>query len=153
MPGRGWSKDDHARKNRLKRVKCVQKISKHTVYLVQCMCIYLYRSPHQPIPQPIVKQLLACKVSFILKFCNYHFRKNWDDDEMMIYIDTSALLCIYMHRESGSDSEVDPIVKLIWSKVCITIYITISITSLITIVAQECRGSYRGVPGTIQGWI
>ena len=44
-------------------------------------------------------------------------------------------LCIYMHRESGSDSEVDPIVKLIWSKVCITIYITISITSLITIVA------------------
>ena len=27
------------------------------------------------------------------------------------------LLCIDMHRESGSDSEVDPIVKLIWSKV------------------------------------
>ena len=60
-------------------------------------------------------------------------------------------LCIYMHRESGSDSEVDPIVKLIWSKVCITIYITISITSLITIVAQVCRGSHHGVPGTVQG--
>ena len=25
-------------------------------------------------------------------------------------------LCIYMHKESGSDSEVDAIVKLIWSK-------------------------------------
>ena len=48
---------------------------------------------------------------------------------------TSVLLCIYMHRESGSDSEVDPIVKLIWSKDSITIYITISVTSLITIVA------------------
>ena len=52
-----------------------------------------------------------------------------------IYIYTSVLLCISMHRESGYDSEVDPIMKLIWSKVCITIYITISITSLITIVA------------------
>ena len=52
-----------------------------------------------------------------------------------MYIYTSVLLCISMHRESGYDSEVDPIVKLIWSKVCITIYITISITSLITIVA------------------
>ena len=48
---------------------------------------------------------------------------------------TSVLLCISMHKESGSDSEVDPTVKLIWSKVCITIYITISITNLITIVA------------------
>ena len=57
-----------------------------------------------------------------------------------------------MHRESGSNSEVDPIVKLIWSKVCITIFITISITNLTTIVAWMCRGSYRGVPGTIQGW-
>ena len=61
-----------------------------------------------------------------------------------VYIYTSVLLCIYMHRESGSDFEVDPIVKLIWSKVCITI----SITILITIVAQVCRGSYRSVPGT-----
>ena len=52
-----------------------------------------------------------------------------------------------MHRESGYDSEVDPIVKLIWSKVCITI----SITNLTTIVAKVCRGSYRGVPGTIKG--
>ena len=51
------------------------------------------------------------------------------------YIMTSVLLCINMHRESGSDSEVDPIVKLIWSKVCITISITISITKLATIVA------------------
>ena len=30
---------------------------------------------------------------------------------------TSVLLCIYMHRESASDSEVDPIVKWIWAKV------------------------------------
>ena len=52
-----------------------------------------------------------------------------------ILVCSCAFLCIYMHRESGTDSEVDPIVKLIWSKVCITIYITISITSLITIVA------------------
>ena len=33
-----------------------------------------------------------------------------------IYICNSVLLCIYMHRESGSDSEVDATVKLIWSK-------------------------------------
>ena len=52
-----------------------------------------------------------------------------------IYIYTSVLLCISMHRESGFDSEVDHIVKLIWSNVCITIYITISITNLTTIVA------------------
>ena len=41
--------------------------------------------------------------------------------------------------------------KLIWSKVCSTIFITISITNLTTIVAWMCRGSYRGVPSTIQG--
>ena len=52
-----------------------------------------------------------------------------------IYIRSSVLLCMYMDRESGSNSEVDPIVKLIWSKVCITISITISITNLTTIVA------------------
>ena len=68
---------------------------------------------------------------------------------MYIHIYTSVDLCIYMHRESGSDSEVDAIVKLIWSKVWITKAITISITSLIAIVAQVCRGSYRSVPGTI----
>ena len=45
---------------------------------------------------------------------------------------TSVLLCISMHIESGYDSEVDPIVKLIWSKVCITNSITISITISIT---------------------
>ena len=39
------------------------------------------------------------------------------------------LLCIYMHRESASDSEVDPIVKLIWSKVCITNASPTSITN------------------------
>ena len=50
---------------------------------------------------------------------------------MYMYIYSSVLLCMYMHRESASDSEVDPIVKLIWSKVCITI----AITSLIKIVA------------------
>ena len=54
---------------------------------------------------------------------------------MTYYICTSVLLCIYMHRESGSEAEVDPIVKLIWSKVCITIYIKISITNFTTIVA------------------
>ena len=54
---------------------------------------------------------------------------------MYMYIYSSVLLCMYMHRESGSNSEVDPIVKLIWSKVCITISITISITNLTTIMA------------------
>ena len=54
---------------------------------------------------------------------------------------TSMLLCIYMHGESGCDSEVNPIVKLIWSKFCITIYITIAIISLITIWIK-CAGDY-----------
>ena len=36
----------------------------------------------------------------------------------IFYICTSLLLFISMHRESGHDSEVDPIMKLIWSKVC-----------------------------------
>ena len=44
---------------------------------------------------------------------------------------------------------MDPIVKLIWSKVCIAIFITISITNFTTIVVKVYRGSYRGVPGTI----
>ena len=35
---------------------------------------------------------------------------------LMRYTYTSVLLCIYMHRESGFDTEVDPVVKLIWSK-------------------------------------
>ena len=58
-----------------------------------------------------------------------------DSSSIYIYVYTSVLLCISMHTESGYDSEVDPIVKLIWSKVCITISITISITNLTTIVA------------------
>ena len=40
-----------------------------------------------------------------------------------------------LYRESESDVKVDPIVKWIWFKVCITTLITISITNLITIVA------------------
>ena len=48
-----------------------------------------------------------------------------------IYIYTSVLLCIYMHRESGTNCVVDPIVKLIWAKVGITKAITISITKAI----------------------
>ena len=52
-----------------------------------------------------------------------------------MYIYTNVLLCISMHIESGYDSEVDPIIKLLWSKVYITIFITISITNLSTIVA------------------
>ena len=51
-----------------------------------------------------------------------------------IYIYTSVLLCIYMHRESGSETEVVPVVKLIW-KLESQKTITISITNLITIVA------------------
>ena len=50
-----------------------------------------------------------------------------------------------MHTESGYDSEVDLIVQLIWSKVCITISITISIANFTTIMAQVYSGSYRGV--------
>ena len=36
-----------------------------------------------------------------------------------------------MHRESGTNCQVDPIVKLIWVKVGITKAITISITKAI----------------------
>ena len=48
-----------------------------------------------------------------------------------IYICTSVLLCIGMHRESGTICVVDAIVKLIWAKVGITKAITISITKAI----------------------
>ena len=50
---------------------------------------------------------------------------------MYIYIYTSVLLCIYMHRRSGSTCDVDAIVMLTWSKVWITKAITISITKTI----------------------
>ena len=62
-------------------------------------------------------------------------KKDYTYMDMYTYICTSVLLCISMHTESGYDSEVDLIVQLIWSKVCITISITISITNLTTIVA------------------
>ena len=48
-----------------------------------------------------------------------------------IYMYTSVLLCMYMHRESGTNYAVDPIVKLIWAKVGITKAITIFITKAI----------------------
>ena len=48
-----------------------------------------------------------------------------------IYIYIYVLLRIYMHRESGTNCVVDPIVKLIWAKVGITEAITISITKAI----------------------
>ena len=48
-----------------------------------------------------------------------------------IYIYTSVLLRIYMHRESGTNYVVDPMVMLIWPKVGITKAITISITKAI----------------------
>ena len=48
-----------------------------------------------------------------------------------VYVYTSVLLYIYMHRESGTNCVVDPIVKLIWAKVGITKAITISITKAI----------------------
>ena len=57
------------------------------------------------------------------------------------YIYTSVLLCIDMHRECGTKSEVDPIVELIWSKVWITKTITISIAKAIAF-----------LPHTIQKW-
>merc|ERR1712155_127077 len=47
---------------------------------------------------------------------------------MYIYICTSVLLCVYTHSECGSICQVDAIVMLTWSKVCITKAITISIT-------------------------
>ena len=37
-----------------------------------------------------------------------------------IYIYTIAILCIYMHRVSGTNCQVDATVMLTWSKVCIT---------------------------------
>ena len=48
-----------------------------------------------------------------------------------IYTHTSVLLCIDMHRVSGTNCVVDPIVKLIWTKVGITKAITTSITKTI----------------------
>merc|ERR1711978_729060 len=45
-----------------------------------------------------------------------------------IYVCTSVLQCVYTHSECGSICQVDAIVMLIWSKVCITKAITISIT-------------------------
>ena len=47
------------------------------------------------------------------------------------YIRTSVLLCIDMHRVSGTNCVVDAIVKLIWAKVGITKAITLSITKAI----------------------
>ena len=44
------------------------------------------------------------------------------------YIYTSVLLCVDTHSECGSICQVDAIVMLTWSKVCITKAITISIT-------------------------
>ena len=48
-----------------------------------------------------------------------------------LYVYTSVLLSIYVHRESGTNCVVDPIVKLIWTKVGITKAITTSITKAI----------------------
>merc|ERR1711994_974804 len=45
-----------------------------------------------------------------------------------IYVYTSVLLCVYTHSECGSICQVDAIIMLTWSKVCITKAITISIT-------------------------
>ena len=47
-----------------------------------------------------------------------------------MYINTSELLCVYTHSECGSICQVDAIVMLTWSKVCITKAITISIQKL-----------------------
>ena len=45
-----------------------------------------------------------------------------------IYIYTSVLLCVYTHSECGPNCQVDAIVMLTWSKVCITKTITKTIT-------------------------
>merc|ERR1712235_44046 len=45
-----------------------------------------------------------------------------------IYTYTSELLCVYAHRNVDPTCQVDAIVMLTWSKVCITKAITISIT-------------------------
>merc|ERR1712069_39438 len=47
---------------------------------------------------------------------------------MGVYIYTSVLLCVYTHSACGSICQVDALVMLTWSKVCITKTITISIT-------------------------
>ena len=51
-----------------------------------------------------------------------------------------------MHRESGCNYEVDPIVKLTWSKVCIRIYIT---SALILLLIYTVSASRR--PGVRHG--
>merc|ERR1711952_297895 len=56
---------------------------------------------------------------------------------MCIYIYTSVLLCVDTHSECGSICQVDAIVMLTWSKVCITKAIAISITIPITISIQK----------------
>ena len=48
-----------------------------------------------------------------------------------MYIYTSVLLCIYMHREFEAICKLDPVVELIWSKACITQAITKAITTTI----------------------
>ena len=49
----------------------------------------------------------------------------WKQVYITVYIPYRVLVfsrAYTMQRESEYDSEVDPVVKLIWSKVCITIY-------------------------------
>ena len=55
-----------------------------------------------------------------------------------IYIYTSVLVCIYMHREFGAICKLDPVVELIWSKVCITKAITKAITTSIVKAIASC---------------
>ena len=67
-----------------------------------------------------------------------------------IYIYTSVLLCIYMHRRSGSTCDVDAIVTLTWSKVWITKAITISITKAIANVNRTIGDLQQA--WAIEGW-
>ena len=65
-------------------------------------------------------------------------------------MNTSVLLCIYMHREFGAICKLDPVVELIWSKACITKASTKAITTSIVKTIASCltrskSGSYRGV--------
>ena len=69
--------------------------------------------------------IVTCLIDIPLHVCMYVYIY------IYIYIYTSVLLCIGMHRESGTNCVVDAIVKLIWAKVGITKAITISITKAI----------------------
>ena len=69
----------------------------------------------------LLKSMDTCHVVFeknrgtLNEKTSYMYTYIHDSLLVYVYIYTSVLLCISMHRESGYDSEVDPIVKYIKS--------------------------------------